>query len=83
MHTSCKQELRRPRRVEAAAGKASRLGRRKAAANPVPIALDAAPVPAVKNSTQEFIGGFPSSDLKADDRIRTGDVQLGKLTFYH
>ncbi len=23
------------------------------------------------------------SGLKADDRARTGDVQLGKLTFYH
>ena len=22
-------------------------------------------------------------ELKAGDRIRTGDVQLGKLTFYH
>jgi hypothetical protein len=49
MHTACKQELRRPRRVEAAAGKASRLGRRKAAADPVPIALDAVPAPAVKH----------------------------------
>jgi hypothetical protein len=39
MHNAFKQELRRPRRVETAAGKASRLGRRKAAANPVPIAL--------------------------------------------
>ena len=27
--------------------------------------------------------GFLSSELKAGDRIRTGDVQLGKLTFYH
>ena len=24
-----------------------------------------------------------SPGLKAGDRIRTGDVQLGKLTFYH
>ena len=26
---------------------------------------------------------FSALNLKADDRIRTGDVQLGKLTFYH
>ena len=26
---------------------------------------------------------FSVLDLKAGDRIRTGDVQLGKLTFYH
>jgi hypothetical protein len=38
---------------------------------------------AIFNSTREFISVFPSSYLKADDRIRTGDVQLGKLTFYH
>ena len=26
---------------------------------------------------------FLRPGLKAGDRIRTGDVQLGKLTFYH
>ncbi len=26
---------------------------------------------------------FLNPELKAGDRIRTGDVQLGKLTFYH
>ncbi len=26
---------------------------------------------------------FLNSGLKAGDRTRTGDVQLGKLTFYH
>jgi hypothetical protein len=30
-----------------------------------------------------FFGGFLSSGLEAGDRTRTGDVQLGKLTFYH
>jgi hypothetical protein len=27
--------------------------------------------------------GFLRFGLKAGDRTRTGDVQLGKLTFYH
>jgi hypothetical protein len=31
----------------------------------------------------ERLGKLFSSPVKAGDRIRTGDVQLGKLTFYH
>ena len=30
-----------------------------------------------------LFGEFASPGLKAGDRARTGDVQLGKLTFYH
>ena len=30
-----------------------------------------------------FSKRLSSLELKAGDRIRTGDVQLGKLTFYH
>jgi hypothetical protein len=30
-----------------------------------------------------LVEGFSRTGLKAGDRIRTGDVQLGKLTFYH
>ena len=77
MHTACKQELRRPRRVEAAAGKASRLGRRKAAANPVPIALDAAPAPAVKIPPKSLLAAFPALTQKRMTGFEPATFSLG------
>ena len=82
MHNACKQELRRPGgwKPQLAKPRGSGGGRLQ----PTRFrSLWCRPSPTRQNSTQELIGGFPSSYLKADDRIRTGDVQLGKLTFYH